>query len=162
LEILKLFISFLKKPGPVTKSPIYWQFLILYLLTELATLLFIFFVNSHTNILAKSQYDEAIFDSIPWYFIVFIGPIFEELFFRSWLSPKIMKKYLYIGFWASSISFGLLHTTNFSSIQPITILLVAPQLVAGALLGYIRVAKGLRYSICTHCLWNGLVSLFIV
>ncbi len=64
-------------------------------------------------------------------------------------------KYFYYG---SSILFGLMHLMNFTGdiryIIAFSLILVAPQIVAGTILGYIRMKHGLIYSILFHMIIN--------
>jgi len=61
-------------------------------------------------------------------------------------------------FYASSISFGLVHATNFAgnvyAIMAFSYILGSPQIVLGFILGYIRMNYGLVYSILFHMAVN--------
>ena len=64
----------------------------------------------------------------------------------------------YIPFWILTVSFALLHLTNFGGqvawyVAPI---LVLPQFVLGALLGYIRTGLGFVFAVLFHALHNGI------
>jgi len=65
-------------------------------------------------------------------------------------------------FYVTAIVFGLLHSTNFTGniyiIMAFSPILGGPQIVTGAILGYIRMKNGLVYSILFHILFN---SVFI-
>ncbi len=64
-------------------------------------------------------------------------------------------KYFYYG---SSVLFGLMHLINFTGdiryIIAFSLILVAPQIAAGIILGFIRMKHGLIYSILFHMIIN--------
>ncbi len=91
---------------------------------------------------------------------VILAPVSEECIFRAplYLFRKNTKGFKYV-FYIIAFSFGFIHIINFEISKTILILsplLVAPQIIAGLLLGYIRVRLGLLYSILLHALFNGL------
>ena len=149
-------------------------------------------------------------------FIILIGPIFEEIIFRSWLRftrnnlivfiialsvldlysvfqskieltivlffilliVLIIVKYYSIKriemfissnfkyfFYATAISFGLLHAFNSSGniylILGLSIILGAPQIIGGFILGFIRMKYGLIYSILFHIMINSIFVFWI-
>lgn len=60
-------------------------------------------------------------------------------------------------FWGYTVAFALMHTGNYSGSGPrgsIVPLLVLPQFVIGAVLGYLRLRDGLRSSVLMHFLVN--------
>ena len=64
----------------------------------------------------------------------------------------------YIPFWTLTVCFAFLHLTNFDSsftwyLAPI---LVLPQFVLGAMLGYIRAVDGFVYAVLFHALHNAI------
>jgi hypothetical protein len=83
---------------------------------------------------------------------------------RSKIEEYIDSKFKYF-FYASCITFGLLHITNFSGniyiLAAYSILLTGPQIVLGFILGYIRMNYGLIHSILLHMSINAF-SLFLV
>jgi membrane protease YdiL (CAAX protease family) len=91
------------------------------------------------------------------------APIIEECIFRAPLilfkKNKNTFKYVYYGF---AILFGYVHiynygiTTNVLLLSPI---LIAPQIILGLYLGYLRVKLGLLYSVLLHGLYNGILTL---
>lgn len=89
-----------------------------------------------------------------------LAPIIEECIFRAplFLFRKYTKGFKYV-FYIIVLIFGFIHLSNFkisTTILIVSPLLVAPQIIAGLLLGYIRVRLGLLYSILLHALFNGL------
>lgn len=70
---------------------------------------------------------------------------------------KFYKKNLWWIYYASAISFGVLHITNYLNFREliwITPLLIAPQLTVGLLLGFVRVKYSLSWAILGHMLHN--------
>ncbi|WP_394748691.1 CPBP family intramembrane glutamic endopeptidase [Spongiimicrobium salis] len=109
---------------------------------------------------------ESLMDSysplIIFFLIVIAAPLLEELFFRG---PLIFFKHhphFRFYFYASAILFGFVHFFNFEFSLPALLmapLLVAPQLIMGFFLGYIRVKLGLRWSILLHASHNGILMI---
>ena len=88
---------------------------------------------------------------------VIAAPLLEELFFRAPITLFYNKKYFKKVFYLFAIIFGLVHLSNFQ-ITPYVILftpiLVAPQIILGGYLGFIRVRFGLQWSILLHACYN--------
>lgn len=88
---------------------------------------------------------------------IVVAPIIEELVFRA---PMVLfkgKGYFKIVFWVLTLLFGFVHLTNYeitSSIMIFSLFLVLPQIVLGALLGFIRVRFGLIWAIGLHAVYN--------
>jgi len=86
-------------------------------------------------------------------FIVAMLLIFKENKIHNYISKNI--KFFY---YLTSITFGLVHLTNFSGniylILLFSIFLVGPQLILGFILGFIRLKYGLKYSILFHMAVN--------
>jgi hypothetical protein len=58
-------------------------------------------------------------------------------------------------FWASTLGFALIHLLNYTEgALVVTLVLVLPQFVLGALLGYVRVHFGLIAAIALHAAHN--------
>ena len=79
---------------------------------------------------------------------------------------KFYSKNFTVYFYLSSISFGVIHLTNFAIgnfIPFLPIILVLSQIFAGLILGYKRLILGLRWSIAFHSLHNiiFLIPLFL-
>ncbi len=88
---------------------------------------------------------------------VVVAPLLEELFFRAPITLFQNKKYFKIVFYAFAIIFGLIHLSNFQITTNILLLapiLVAPQIILGGYLGFIRVRFGLIWSILLHASYN--------
>jgi hypothetical protein len=64
-------------------------------------------------------------------------------------------------FYASAVLFALTHITNYTPLNPQTLLfaplLVMPQFIVGTMLGYIRVRYGIGYSILFHVVVNAIL-----
>ena len=59
-----------------------------------------------------------------------------------------------------TVAFGLMHITNFEpslNIYLLAPILVAPQILIGINLGYLRVRFGLIWSILFHAFYNGIL-----
>ncbi|WP_275314814.1 CPBP family intramembrane glutamic endopeptidase [Tenacibaculum bernardetii] len=90
--------------------------------------------------------------------ITVIGaPLSEELIFRAPITFFQNKKYFKIVFYAFALIFGFIHLSNFGITTNVLILapiLVAPQIILGGYLGFIRVRFGLIWSILLHACYN--------
>ncbi|MFS4455554.1 CPBP family intramembrane glutamic endopeptidase [Maribacter sp. 2304DJ31-5] len=88
---------------------------------------------------------------------VITAPVIEELIFRG---PMILFKnnhFFGVVFYVLTLVFGFYHITNFELNGRVLLLspiLVAPQLVVGGLLGFIRIRFGLIWSIALHACYN--------
>ena len=90
---------------------------------------------------------------------VILAPIIEELIFRGPIT-LFNKKYFKLGFYALTFAFGSVHIFNFDISPQLLLLspiLIAPQLVVGAVFGYVRVRLGLAYSMLLHASYNGVL-----
>jgi membrane protease YdiL (CAAX protease family) len=96
--------------------------------------------------------------------LVIVAPFTEELIFRGPLVFFKNSAYFPVAFYLSCLIFGLVHLGNFeegSSLLLWAPLLVAPQLIMGFFLGYLRVKLGLGYAILMHLTHNGILYLVI-
>lgn len=93
---------------------------------------------------------------------VIIAPLFEELLFRGPLPlfcgfPKAFK-WIFYGF---ALAFGYMHIFNYDTtninIWLLSPILVAPQIVLGLFLGYIRMHFGLIYAMLFHAFYNAIL-----
>ncbi|MEJ1222026.1 CPBP family intramembrane glutamic endopeptidase [Sediminicola sp. 1XM1-17] len=85
------------------------------------------------------------------------APCLEEFLFRGPLVFFKNSPYFKHAFYTSILLFGLVHIFNFKgdlALFYFAPLLIAPQLMAGVFLGYIRVKLGLRWSILLHATFN--------
>lgn len=88
---------------------------------------------------------------------VILAPLTEEFIFR-W--PMVLfrnKSYFKFIFWLLTLFFGFYHITNFDMSPTILLLsplLVLPQIIVGAILGFIRVRYGLIWAIGLHAVYN--------
>ena len=92
-----------------------------------------------------------------------IGLPFEmTITFVSFWSIKRISQFITSNFkyfyYSSSILFGFMHLMNFTGdiryIIAFSIVLIAPQIIAGIILGFIRMKHGLIYSILFHMIIN--------
>ncbi|MEO9892663.1 CPBP family intramembrane glutamic endopeptidase [Aurantibacter sp.] len=108
--------------------------------------------------------NHAIDDALDKYPLLFSGfvavilaPVLEELFFRGPMIYFKNKSYFNIIFWGLTIAFGLIHITNYEVTTTTLLLaplLVLPQIIVGAMLGFIRVKFGLAWAIGLHAFYN--------
>ncbi|MGY6551051.1 MAG: CPBP family glutamic-type intramembrane protease [Erythrobacter sp.] len=60
--------------------------------------------------------------------------------------------------WGSSIAFGLIHLGNYEALtHPLGVLVIAPQLIGGLFLAYVRTRLGLRAAMVHHAAYNALI-----
>ncbi|PQJ20740.1 CPBP family intramembrane glutamic endopeptidase [Tenacibaculum sp. SG-28] len=91
-----------------------------------------------------------------------IAPIAEEIFFRAPLTAFKNTKHFFYVFYAFALFFGFVHISNFEISTTVILLaplLVAPQIILGCYLGFIRIRFGLLWSILLHASYN---AFFIV
>ncbi len=96
--------------------------------------------------------------------MVLVAPIIEEILFRGPLVFFKRSSYFPWIYYVSSLLFGLVHLGNFENAKDLlwlTPILVAPQIIMGFFLGYLRVRLGLRYAILMHMSHNGILFLMI-
>ncbi|CAL2086709.1 CPBP family intramembrane glutamic endopeptidase [Tenacibaculum sp. 190524A02b] len=95
-------------------------------------------------------------------FVVVVAPLTEEFIFRGPLTLFKRKKVFKIAFYTFAILFGLIHITNYkitSNVLLLTPILIAPQIILGSYLGFIRVRFGLAWSILLHACYNAFFML---
>lgn len=93
---------------------------------------------------------------------VVIAPLFEELIFRAPITLFKKPKTFKISFYLFAIIFGFIHITNFNITTNVLLLspiLIAPQIILGTYLGFIRVRFGLLWSIALHASYNAFFML---
>lgn len=86
-----------------------------------------------------------------------VAPLIEELVFRAPITVFKNKRLFNTAFYFLAILFGLVHLSNFTITNNVILLapiLVAPQIILGGYLGYIRVRFGLGWSILLHSAYN--------
>ncbi len=86
-----------------------------------------------------------------------MAPIVEEVLFRGPLVYFRNSPYFKYAFYTSVLLFGIIHIFNLegdAQLYYYTPLLIAPQLITGIFLGYIRVILGLKWSILFHATFN--------
>lgn len=99
-----------------------------------------------------------------FFLMVIMAPILEEVLFRGPLFFFRRSSYFPVVFYLSCIAFGLVHLGNFenaSTLLPWAPFLVAPQILMGFFLGFLRVKLGLGYAILMHMGHNGLLFMLL-
>ena len=94
--------------------------------------------------------------------MVFLAPLLEECIFRAPLYLFKKSAFFPIAFYFSCVAFGMVHLSNFENGASLLLwapLLVAPQIIMGFFLGFLRVKLGLFYAILMHAGHNGLLYL---
>lgn len=81
------------------------------------------------------------------------------------VKPYIVRNFKYF-YWSSSVTFGLMHASNFTGnvwyIILFAFVLTSPQIIVGFFLGFVRMNYGLRFSILLHMLYNSSLLLFLL
>ncbi len=92
------------------------------------------------------------------FFTILIIFILILIIFKTSTIQKTYNNHFNYIFYSSILLFGFMHISNFSGSTMLIVLfsplLVSPQLILGAILGYIRMKNGLAYSILFHLLIN--------
>ncbi|MGY8915428.1 MAG: CPBP family intramembrane glutamic endopeptidase [Flavobacteriales bacterium] len=86
-----------------------------------------------------------------------MAPIIEEALFRGPLVYFRNSPFFKYVFYTSVLLFAIVHIFNFegdTKLYYFTPFLIAPQLITGVFLGYIRVKLGLKWSILLHATFN--------
>lgn len=143
------------------KFKLLFQLLVIALFTSFTIAIVIGIVEQGMDIDLGKHAIEQLFEEYSAEFIflmaVVLAPLMEELFFRGPLYLFRNSKYFASIFYLFTLAFGFYHITNFeinSTILVLSPLLVAPQIIIGFLLGFIRVRLGLAWSILLHSLYN--------
>lgn len=97
--------------------------------------------------------------SLPFLFFsaVILAPLIEEVIFRGPMVFFRGKPYFKTVFWLLTLIFGFYHITNFeitTTVLLLSPLLVLPQIIVGAILGFVRVRFGLLWAIGLHAVYN--------
>lgn len=101
-------------------------------------------------------------------FVIIIGLALGRLFkkrLNTIKAAKIYRKHFRLIFYFAASLFALVHIFNYFNLEQIwflIILLVVPQFIIALLLGYVRMNYGLVWSMITHLLHNGLITLPII
>lgn len=96
---------------------------------------------------------------------VIMAPVLEELIFRGPLTWFRDKSYFNYVVYLSILLFGALHLFNFEHSEYLYILspiLVAPQMVLGVFLGYVRIRLGLLWAILLHAAFNAVLVVPVI
>ncbi|MEM1312299.1 MAG: CPBP family glutamic-type intramembrane protease [Patescibacteria group bacterium] len=119
-----------------------------YLLLLISTLF------SYTESLTNAYY---LIGSVIFATLIIIGSF---IFIKKVWIEKVIEKYFRFLVYLSTITFGLIHITNYENLNQywwLSLLLVLPQLIVGAVLPYVRVRLGFIWSILTHSLYNAIL-----
>jgi uncharacterized protein len=97
--------------------------------------------------------------------VIAMTPLYRWIlgFFKSSLSLFWVKSFPFL-FHIIAIGFGLIHLSNYSSINNyfLAIPLVTSQFVSGYVLGFVRMKFGMLFSIGLHSAWNFIASLALL
>lgn len=167
--LLKTIVGYLKNPTctPLERSvseklklvfkTLILAFAIAFILSILISILEsfgVFTMDQHATTQLFKDYSPPII----FLLVAIVAPVIEELLFRgpiTWFCNNQSRfKYAFYGF---TILFGYIHIFNYEFTPKILLfspILVAPQLVLGVLLGYLRVKLGLLYAMLLHALFN--------
>ncbi len=94
--------------------------------------------------------------------LIFIGPIFEEIFFRQLLLKPFLKKknLMILGVLVTTILFAISHFYIINYNFNIDYYWLVDLIIMGVVLSLIRIRYGLLFSITTHVLYNIIVILY--
>ena len=114
-----------------------------------------------TNLDLGEHAMEELFNSYSASFIfvaaVVLAPLLEELLFRGPMIFFQRSRFFKFIFYLLTLSFGFYHLINFevgTTVILLSPILVAPQIIVGAILGFIRVRFGLLWAILLHASYN--------
>lgn len=171
--IINKIITYIKKPNCIreenqTSNHIFKTLLTILGLAFALNFFFIIIIGGLESFGLFSMDDHAInkmFEELSPIMIiaaaVVIAPIFEELIFRApiTLFCQYKKHFAWI-FYTFAFAFGYMHIANYelnTTIWLLSPILVAPQIILGLLLGYIRVNFGLIYAMLFHAVYNAIL-----
>lgn len=178
--LFKTIFSYLKKPtcralelSIPEKLKVVFKTLILalaisFLLSIIITILEsfgVFSMDQHASTDLFKEYSPPVI----LFIVAFAAPVVEELIFRAPLTLFCRhQKYFRLAFYVFTLLFGYIHIFNFDITIKILIfspILVAPQIILGGFLGFLRVRLGLVYAMILHALFNATLvvpSLFLL
>lgn len=169
MAILKNLWKFSKRPiyrsyreAPIAyKTKIFWGLLGWNLFLGIALVSVGALMTNILGLELGKHASEDLFSQYPMGLVILvisvIAPVLEELLFRGPLVLFRDHVHFRYFFYASALLFGLVHIFNFEASPHLLYMapiLVAPQLVMGFFLGYIRIKLGLRWSILLHAAHN--------
>jgi len=104
---------------------------------------------------------ETLFNNYSYTFILFaaviLAPILEELLFRGPMFFFRKSSNFRFFFYLFTLAFGFYHIINYEitpAILALSPLLVAPQILVGAFMGFIRIRLGLVWAMLLHASYN--------
>ncbi|GGW25904.1 CPBP family intramembrane glutamic endopeptidase [Arenibacter certesii] len=168
--------SFVKSPDGAqwrhistgTKLNVMFQLLILGLVLGISTGIFLGLITEISGVdlgthASEKWLEKSTFSVI--FFVAVLAPVLEEILFRgplTWFKDKTYFKYVY---YTSIVLFGGVHLSNFelsNELYALSLIVVAPQIILGAILGYIRIRMGLKWAIFLHASHNGVLLVPLV
>lgn len=160
--ILGMFVSpFLEETTfrlPLRFKPIYLS-LSLFIIFKVVVDIVLTNTNINYNTQVIISWLFPLITSIILYFMFNIRVVFNFL-------TMIYGRFFIVVFYFLTLSFALLHITNYTDFGTLSKLLiptlVIPQLVAGFILGFVRIKYGYLYSFITHMLYNGILLIAVV
>lgn len=165
-------IDYLKNPilekDPNTdlnyRFKIFFQILIINILAGFTIGLLISVLEELNLIRIENHKIEEIVKKLDYFSLIMLAaviiPIIEELIFRAPITSFEKPKSFKFAFYLFALIFGFVHITNYELSTRIILLsplLTLPQIVAGGLLGYIRVRFGLRWAMLLHGMSNAII-----
>jgi len=174
--MLKHVWNFVRNPryqsyssGPVWyKRKLFFGLLKWNLAIGISIAFFTFFLSDVLGIDMGEHATDKLFQEHNLFFIFFlmaiIAPLIEELIFRGPLIFFKSSRFFPLAFYISFLAFGAIHIGNFENLENaiwLSPLLVAPQLIMGVFLGFIRVKLGLLWAMLLHGCHNGIIFLII-
>ena len=143
-----LFRSWLRKRWSILSIPL------------LLILIYAFIIVQGLDILT----DKTMFYIIMITFIIYAFVIYNVLS-RKKLAHALIEKSFPIIFWITALLFGLVHLSNFNSLNgigPVAVLLVLPQIISGIFYGFICMRFSFSASFLMHSVWNGSIVLLAI
>lgn len=124
------------------------------LFISLLTFYFFFYLRYaglYASFLGPQLITTIFFVALCWFVVYYLC---KNSFYKT-----IFTKYFGVLFYLLAITFGLLHITNFIEFVPQNLIFFSPifafhQVIMGLFLGYLRVKKGLIWSIALHVCFN--------
>ena len=141
-------------------GPIIEEFLFRYYLNKLFGNLLYIFINTTILIYSFTELTTKqflIYILLAAIMIYLINIFLKKNYASRRMIFQLFKKYFYLLFYLSALTFGLVHVGNYQICHNHSILiifLVLPQLFAGLILGYARLKYGIFTSIILHSLNN--------
>lgn len=171
MKLLRNVWNFFKNPEYVTypqntvlRRKVFTGLLILNIIIAIGLGLLGETIRGLLNIDVGSHEMETLFNeySVPLvaFLAIVLAPLLEESIFRAPLALFKTSRYFSWAVYISILLFGLVHLFNFTEYENaiwLAPLLIAPQLITGLFLTFIRVRMGFVYGVLYHALFNALL-----